>query len=212
MLNQLRHHHADVRAEAAADGLSAQEASDKASAAIGNKEQILAEALARQELKSWGHRWPWAIYGLAPASVLILSALAIGVLTITVLSASSLINYTEAHASAAVVITVKSIRLFLMYFLPVLIGASWCIYAARRGAPVLWPSVAICLIAFIGSGFHVWIYLPTEIGTESARISAGWTYFDRVLGNSLIRLGATLSLLLATYFGWRSRFRSQVTR
>ena len=57
-IQELKDHCADAEAAALADGLSPNEASRAARAALGSQQSIVAAVAARPELLDWRHRWP----------------------------------------------------------------------------------------------------------------------------------------------------------
>jgi len=58
---ELRDHHTDLFAEAFARGCSVENAEREASMRLGDHDSLAAQILARPELRSWAHRWPWLV-------------------------------------------------------------------------------------------------------------------------------------------------------
>jgi hypothetical protein len=72
IISELKDHHADLEQEALAAGYSPEEAAADARARLGDEKGIATDVLARPELKSWAHRWPWAAALLKPMMVMLL--------------------------------------------------------------------------------------------------------------------------------------------
>src|SRR4051794_1179420 len=68
---ELRDHHTDLFGEAFARGCSVELAEHEASTRLGDEDSLAAKILARPELKSRAHRWPWLAYWVTPSVLFI---------------------------------------------------------------------------------------------------------------------------------------------
>jgi hypothetical protein len=208
MLKELRHHYAELHEAATNSGLSPEAANDKAMADLGDPNLIVTEALAKPELQSWAQRWPWLIYGVLPLVTPIILTLSLGLLTIVAVDSDFIVSRTQARpVHTWIAEALHGMRLFIMYVLPVLLAAGWAGYAARRNAPLFGPTAAILLVAAGGCGVNLYVDLPTEVG-EMGQIGGGWGYFGHFWNDNLMRLGATVAIVLGPYLVWRHNLKN----
>jgi hypothetical protein len=66
LLQELRAHCADLRAEGERAGLDGAAALQRAVRRLGTEAALAEHFLARREYLSWSRRWPWAVFGIAP--------------------------------------------------------------------------------------------------------------------------------------------------
>ena len=207
MVKELRQHYVELYEAALESGLGSEAASDKALAALGDLDLVIGEALAKPELLSWGHRWPWLIYGVVPPLAPIGITLALGLLTIVAIDSDFIVSRTQVRPIPIWIAgALHGMRVFLMYLLPALLAAGWARYSARGHAPLLGPIVAVLLTAAVGCGVNLYVDLPTVVG-EMGQIGGGWGYFGDRSDNNLIRLGVTVAVVLGPYLVWRNRHK-----
>ena len=63
---ELQEHYTDLHDDALKRGLSPQDSDEEALSRLGKEDDLIAEVLSKQELRSWASRYPCAVYGLAP--------------------------------------------------------------------------------------------------------------------------------------------------
>ena len=150
LIAELRDHHADLAESALADGMSMEDARKQADSLLGTQDDILSDTLAREELKSWAARWPWALYGVMPPVILVAT---VALTLYLVVAISQIVTSIAGEPSVAppwVATTTDVLSLFLMYVNPILLGAAICYIAIRRRSSWLWPVLGIVLVAILG--------------------------------------------------------------
>jgi len=218
-VRELRHHVADLERKALAVGLPPQQAVEQAKERIGDQERIIQEILARSELKSWAHRFPWGVYGLLPALIFALTAILSIVAVVSLLDLVATVSGLPPAAFANALASrwwalglLDSWRWFMMYGLPFALAVSLCFFAARREAPVLWPTVGVVLILLLGFSFDVFFSPPDgldQTGTLGAGIALE---VDHFLSVRVLRLFVPLILVLVPYYWWCQIHRKESHR
>jgi hypothetical protein len=163
-ISELSDHLADLRAEAEAAGCSAEYAAREARRRIGDEEVLVAEVLGRPELRSWAHRFPWAIWGIGPAGVLV-AVEALAVITLFVPLALGGEGWIPGRAVR--IVYELAVR-FLAYGVPLLLAALCARAAARRHSRPLWPIVGIALVAIVGGAVGFGLDWPTSAGARGS--------------------------------------------
>lgn len=211
-LKELRHHFADLEQKALSEGLSQTDAAAQAVKQLGDPELIIEEALARPELRSWAYRWPWVIYGMFP--VVALALVVVGSIVVV----GSLLGLAQSNSGLSPAAFANALfdqwwaralletwRVSMVYVLPVVFAGALCIFAAKRDAPILWPTIGVFLILFLGFSYNL-SFTPPPAPDQLAQIGAGigfgtgWLLSVRVL-----RLMIPLVLVLGPYYWWRQR-------
>jgi hypothetical protein len=90
----------------------------------------------------------------------------------------------------------------MVYVLPGILAGALCILAAKRDAPILWPTIGVFLILFLGFSYNLSVTsppAPDQLGQIGAGIgfSTDWLLSIRVL-----RLLIPLILVLGPYYWW----------
>jgi hypothetical protein len=209
-LKELRHHFADLEQKALSEGLSRKEAAARASEQIGDTELVIEEALARPELKSWAYRWPWCIYGgfppIALALVVVGSIVAVGsvlelVKTVSGLSPAAFTNALFDRSWARALL--ETWPVVMVYVLPGTFAGLLCIFAAKRDAPILWPTIGVFLILFLGFSYDLSV-TPPPAPDQLGQIGAGIGFStDWLLSIRVLRLLIPLIVVLGPYYWWR---------
>lgn len=95
--------------------------------------------------------------------------------------------------------------------LPAVFAGALCIFAAKRDAPFLWPTIGVFLILFLGFCYNL-SFTPPPAPDQPGQIgggigfSAGWLLSVRAL-----RLLIPLVLVLGPYYWWRQRQREALS-
>ena len=211
-LKELRHHFADLEQKALSEGLSPREAVAQAAQQIGDPELVIEEALARPELKSWAYHWPWVIYGLVPVIALVL------VVVGSIFAVVSLLELAENGSGLSPAAFANALfdqwwaralletwRVVIVFVLPVVFAGVLCISAAKRDAPILWPTIGVFLLLFLGFCFNLTI-VPPPAPDQLGELGAGMGFgIDRLLSIRVLRLLIPLIVVLGPYYWWRQR-------
>jgi hypothetical protein len=204
---ELRDHHTDLFAEAFAGGCSIENAEREASIRLGDEDCLAAEILARPELRSWGHRWPWIAYWVTPTFLLGLAFAALPLL----LGVSQVVRtdqgtFSDRWGSPTAVWSVSgAIRLFYSFGLPVLLAAACCFAAGQRRVALRWPLIGVIIASIVGGAIQfnvVWPYGPEANGALAMTISVPPFPGSR---GTLLSAASTCALTLLPYLWWRKR-------
>jgi hypothetical protein len=204
IVKELHHHHADLLEDARAQGMPEVAAARSARQRLGTDDRLVAEALARPELRSWAHRWPWAVYGLGPLiAYLLVAATVLGMIAV----GFSVCEHYLTRAEVFAMVTVPSVRFvfehftwLIVYPLSLAAAAAFCLLAARRDSPIFWPLVGVLLVCVLGSGADVHFQYPdTPDGPGS--IGAGLALSLSVLLQGML----TSVVVFGPYLAWRMR-------
>jgi hypothetical protein len=203
ILREFAEHRADVIAERQALGDSSQDALVAASARLGSEQQLVANLLARSELRSWARRRPSIAFAIAPllafalafvASLLVLIALvewrkAHGD---TLSAASPLIQWISAYAGV-----------YLQWALPCAVAALLALAAMRRREASIWPCVGIAAVCFVGALTNFSVSMTPDAPSMGAGIGIGTDH----MGAILMRAGSTTAPVLLPFLWvrWRQR-------
>jgi hypothetical protein len=210
-LKELRHHFADLEQKALSEGLSQTDAAAQAVEQLGDPKLIIEEALARPELRSWAYRWPWVIYGMFPVVALVLAVVG------SIFGVGSLLDFAGSSSGLSPAAFANAMfdqwwarplletwRVSMVYVLPVVFAGALCICAAKRDAPILWPTIGVFLILFLGFCYDLTV-VPPPAPDQLAELGAGIGFsIDRLLSIRVFRLLIPLILVLGPYY-WRQR-------
>jgi hypothetical protein len=204
---ELRDHHTDLFGEALAKGCTFEDAEREASLRLGEADALAAEVLARPELRTWTHRWPWLAYCVAPTFVLGLASLTL----LLLLGLSGVVHTDEATFSgrwgspASIWSLSGAIRLYYSLGLPVMVAGACCFVAAQRRVSIRWPLIGVAIASIIGAAIQVnvaWPYGPAADGVISMSISV--PPFPGS-GGTVLRAALTSALTLGPFLWWRKR-------
>jgi hypothetical protein len=132
---------------ALAAGTSEEDAQRQADSLLGKQDDIVSEMLAREELKSWTARWPWALYGVMPSVILVASVALVIYLVVAITQIVTLISGEFSIVPVWVVTATDVLRFLIMYASPMLLGGVICYIAIHRCSYWLWPGFEIVLVA-----------------------------------------------------------------
>ena len=211
-LKELRHHFADLERKALSEGSSPTDAAAQAVEYLGDPKLIIEEALARPELRSWAYRWPWGIYGMFPVVALVLTVVG------SIFGVVSLLEFAESSSGLSPAAFANAIfdqwwaralletwRVSMVYVLPVVFAGALCIFAAKRGAPILWPTIGVFLTLLLGFCYDLTV-VPPPAPDQLAELGGGIGFgADRLLSIRVFRLLIPLVLVLGPYYWWRQR-------
>jgi len=207
---ELRDHHTDLFAEAFARGCSLEDAGREASIRLGDEDALATAIIARPELRSWAHRWPWVAYCLTPTAAL-LAAFA-GLLLLVGLSGVTHLDH-DTFAKRWGLLA-SGIGSFYRFGLPLVSGVVICVLAAQRRAYLRWPVIGVAMVSIVGGAFKFDVCWPRGGNAHGAlcmRIDIlTWAFglsvppFHGFMG-TLLRAVATCALTLGPYLWWRRR-------
>lgn len=214
-LKELRHHLADLEQKALSEGFSQTAARARAVERLGDPSLIVDQALARPELRSWAYRWPWAIYGMLP--VVALASAVVGSILIVV----GLLEFAESTSGLSPAAfgnalfdrwwahtLLEAWRVGIVYLLPVAAAGALCVFAANRDAPILWPTIGVFLVLFLGFCYD-FALVPPPAPDQLAQLSGGIGFsIDRLVSARGLRLVIPLMLVLGPYHWWRHSQRN----
>jgi hypothetical protein len=205
-VEELRAHRADLLAQFAADGVTAEEAEGAVDARLGSIDTYYAATIARPELKSWPRRRPGVTFGLLP--VLAFIALVVGCVVLTV----GLAHLAEPiyKARGVVPATVRGIgevlRLTVLWGVPLAVAAFSAIIAVRWRLRPWWPVFGMLFVAVLGAGTTMQITWATSGGHGSLQAGYGFP-------GAFIRTLAVIAVVLLPYVAWSyRRTRTRVQR
>jgi hypothetical protein len=208
-LFELKGHFADLVDELQSKGCSRAESESQAWVRLGSDDTFVASVLARPELRSWAHRWPWLAFAVLPLvtfiALFVLSmVLLAGVLTFSehalgVMPGSSVgLHWVEAAFLSSA-----------LWIAPLVAGAIACFQAARRGAPILWPVVGTMITGLLGAMTNA--SFDSSPATPRGALSAGIGLSSATMFSILGRATVTIAVVLIPYLWWQ-RTREQITR
>jgi len=204
---ELRDHQTDLFGEALSRGCSFEDAEREASMRLGDEDALAAVVLARPELQSWTHRWPWIAYGVTPTFLL-----GLAFVTLVLLLGFSDVVRTDQHTFSerwgspeSVWSVAGAVRMFASFGLPMLLAATCCFVAAQRRVAVRWPLIGVVIASIVGAAvqFNVaWPQGPDVSGALAVRITV--PPFPGSVG-AMLRATATCALTLGPFLWWKKR-------
>jgi hypothetical protein len=200
ILLEFAEHHADVVAERISLGDGASDARHAASERVGTEQQLVANLLARPELRSWAHRRPSIAFALAP----VLSFALAFVASLLVLIALVEWRKAEGGALSAASPVLQWIGacggIYLLWALPCGVAALLAFMAARRREASIWPCIGIAAVCFLGALTNFSVSAPPDAPSMGAGIGIGTNH----MGAILMRAGGTTALVLLPFL-WSRR-------
>ncbi|PRD41768.1 hypothetical protein C5748_20130 [Phyllobacterium phragmitis] len=175
-LTELSEHFEDLTATFVQSGLPKSEAEARSHARLGNLEDLAQAMIRRRDLRSWHARAPWATLVLAPS--LILAAGVAGCILLLV----AIRHYGAGSGGLTEAITALS-----NLILPILCGWSIAAIAVRQRLQPVWPTVALIIVALLGSMVH--------LGAHNLTVGIGMP--------PDMRFALNLLLTLSPYLVWR---------
>lgn len=177
LIQELRAHCADLRAEEESSGLDGPAALQAAMRRLGTEDSLAQRFLARRELLSWSRRWPWAVFGIAPPVV------CFGAFVLTIIATAGLAGVLKGlkHSEPQeLLVLLKAMRILALYAVPALVAAGLAVLALRRHASPGWAALALALAALLGSTTNMSVSLHL-IGA-----GIGWRTRPEMVGRLLL--------------------------
>ncbi|HEV2115666.1 MAG TPA: hypothetical protein VGR48_06560 [Terriglobales bacterium] len=207
-LGELADHLADLRAEEERAGRSREEAEAAALARLGRVNDLAQAVIKQRQFQSWCARAPWAMFSLAP---LFLLAAAYLVACVYLWCGWNLF-LPAADTPFGTPLPGSIYSLTNIYFqagkyyyicAPVLVGWGIGIVAARQRLQLVWPTVALLLIAWMGASAQIEASrtaVPAGLGHISMKFFAPASL---AISASLLHAGVILLFTALPYFIWR---------
>jgi len=144
----------------------------EASRRIGTAEEIVRDALARPALKSWGARWPWAVYGVGPTALMVAIPFVFFFSLLGVLfPIAASIGWIEQTTGANVMRTnpteifvFDTLCFFFSYVFVPLLGLGFGRVALRQRRASPWVRRGIAALCMIGGLFAMGVDWPSVPG------------------------------------------------
>jgi hypothetical protein len=154
-LNELTDHLADLRTEEQRAGRSQADVESAALNRLGTMDELARAMIERRDLQAWSVRAPWATFAVAPI-VLLAAAYFIALFILW----SGWKIFLPETTSPFVAVDGISMIYFgvgrLLYLsAPFLIGWGIALVAARQRLSLLWPTIGLVVIAWIGGTAQV---------------------------------------------------------
>ena len=209
-LAELDAHYSDLKTQAIADGISENEARQKANNAIGDEKTLMSEILNKQELKSWLWKYPKSTFLFAPLLILILSIIAFGVLVFLIDKFSP--EIIQLLVGADIPLWAKALieltLFFMFYGLTPLLAVSTIMIAKQRIVQLHWPIAGMALLMFVGCGWGYSINWPTEAMEGNINFQWGYSFLPRAVRiqqdlHNLLNMLITISLAAITWRVYR---------
>jgi hypothetical protein len=207
---ELRDHHTDLFAESFSRGCSLEEAALEASIRLGDEDALATAIVARPELWSWAHRWPWVAYCLTPTALFLAAFAGLFLL----LGFSGVVRLDHDTFLKRWGLLASGMRLFYLFGLPLVAGGVSCVLAGRRRADLRWPTIGVVIVSIIGGVLQFDVCWPNGANTHGAFCMSidilsfvwrpGVSPFPG-FASTLLRVLATCALTLGPYLWWRRR-------
>jgi len=171
---------------------------------------LAAAVIARPELRSWAHRWPWVAYCLTPTALFLAAFAGLFLL----LGFSGVVRLDHDTFAKRWGLLASGMRLFYTFGLPLVAGVVSCVLAGERRAKVRWPVIGVVIVSIIGAALQFDVCWPNGANAHGAlcvRIDIlnfvwrpGISPFPG-FASTLLRVLATCALTLVPYLWWRKR-------
>ncbi|MGH9885004.1 MAG: hypothetical protein ACREBE_05730 [bacterium] len=194
-IDELQSHHADLVAEAQSRGRSLDEAALEASARLGDEDALAAEIIARPELRSWTHRWPWVAYCMTPVAAFVAGFVGLSIL--------------RWASPASPRILAGGLRLLQIFGLPLFLGGLSCLVAGRRRAALRWPVLGVTIVSFLGAALQLdicWPHGPNAPRAICMAVTVLPPFIDH--SSALLRTLTSCLLIFGPYLWWRMSRRN----
>jgi hypothetical protein len=208
-LTELTDHLADLRAEEKHAGRSRADAEAAALARLGNMEDLARAMLEKRQLQSWSSRAPWAIFGIAPVSMLAGAwFVALFILwsgwQIFMPGAETPFGTRLAGPVYGFENVYFQVGRMIYFGAPFVIGWGFCAIAARQRLQAVWPVLGLIVLACIAGTAQVQASRPAGPG-GTPHVGVGFAIWPshQGLSDSLVHVLVILSITLLPYLVWR---------
>ncbi|MBB5317491.1 hypothetical protein [Tunturibacter empetritectus] len=211
-LRELADHLADLTAEEERAGRSPTEAKSAALLRLGATDDLAKAMTAQRQLQAWSVRAPWAIFCLAPLSLLA-----------TAYFIACLILWSGWRIFLPGIDTpfVRIDGLAILYFgigwslyvaAPTLLGWAIGLIAARQRLNLVWPTIGWILLALIGGTAKVHAHRP-NLPAKVGHISMSFTLGPLLQGipDGLSQALLIFLLTVLPYLLWRFQQRRRIS-
>ena len=199
-LGELRQHFDDLARAEAGNGLSGDAALQAARARLGSDADLAAAMLARPDLRTLGARFPWAVFGLAPAVTLALLLVAAAFVQVGVMD---LVPGKGILRPAWMASVIGAWNWSMMYLFPAVVAAIFVSLGARRFIKTRWLMAGVLLSALVGAAVHVSTTLSDLPGQSAFSVVFGFrSHADTPRLAASIILACAVSTL---YWLWQRR-------
>ena len=204
-VRELRQHRSELVNEGLEQGLSEDESLAQANRKLGSKEEILREALAKPELRSWARKYTKTIFILSPIILYLLWVILALLLFTTASFFFPPVDLLNPPWWMAVV--TRTVGFLNEYVYPVAFVLVFCLWAKRRYVRPFWPLLGLIPMTFLGAGFETF-YDFDELRGASMTLNWGWaffpeTQFQATWPRSFYQFGEMAVLILLAYAVFR---------
>jgi hypothetical protein len=152
-LRELRDHREDLLQRLMDQGLDEAAATREAQQQLGDQDTLVAQMIARPELRSRARRFAWLLFVVGPLPLVCV----LGLLSIGIVAGVAQIphGFSSPHVPSPIELTVS--RALLQWLVPMAVSLLLCRMAQRRWLSPAWPIRGRALIAPTSSGvsYHV---------------------------------------------------------
>jgi predicted anti-sigma-YlaC factor YlaD len=213
-LAELDDHVTDLTAAKQAAGHSPADAEQAAFSRLGTPEDLALAMTQHRRFHSWCTRAPWAVFGLAPLLLLIASwcvtvlMLWLGWKLFLPTAATPFGRHPGAHARFDLGHLYFQANHAFYYLVPIVLGWSIGLIAARQRVKAWWPIASLILIAVIGGAAQVH---ANRFPGGQMSIGVGLDIVPSLLGNlnRILQAVVILAVTLLPYLIWRGVYMEQ---
>jgi hypothetical protein len=200
-LAELSEHLEDLTAEQRATGFDSEDATIRARARLGSDAELAHAMLAHTEFRSWAVRAPWAIFGLLPPLVILLTAFVLMAPLVLSAKVAGLVGHGGINATFWFRTLATILFAFGNFAVAPMVAFGFMLLAARQRLPRLWPLLAILLVAVMDLQFQAHFPAPGHRGGTIGVGAALWMdHFHSLMEEW--RLSLTQLLLTLTPALW----------
>ena len=200
-VTELKDHYEDLKAESLARGSNADQAEAEAGSRLVDTDLLAEEMLQRQELKSYGRRYPKVLMIGGPVllQVCLLIASTFSSIGIVQFVDPAFISYNPDVAVVGfpglTVLLLMAIRFFMMYLLPLLIVAAVVSYATRNRIALKYYGSGLLIACLLGCSIYTNLQWPDPVNNIEGSLSVSLALVRLVFPpDYLLRLGSCLLL------------------
>ena len=200
-VTELKDHFDDLVREEIANGAPRNAAEAKARARLGNDNDLAEVMLARTDLRSIMARYPWAVFGLAPA-LLVLAVLAAALaveIAIFKLAPGLLPHPTDAQREWFV-FAIGVWNTLATYVAPFAIAVVLCVGGLRQRMPAAWIFAGIAIACVLGAFQEIHFADDGHHGELSLGSAFGPPFPAKLIVGGLYRSVVTIAAAATLYW------------